>query len=278
MMNLYYPFLEKKYHLSVIVNEPIEIYLIKELLDSLSINFQIIDSSRDIRPYDDLIISTKRNLDPEFNIFKEKLIFLDLQDDFIFLVKLIMKLHNISKIENCIIGIDPGRTIGIALCINGVPILGKIAKSTFEGINIIHDIMKNIKYIITSNRQCLINVGSGGQIYKSQILYSLKRNGLIHLVRIVKENKTTPHNHKYPSKIKHIYAASSIAQRAGRPALESDFIFNFKKTDLREIQNFSRVISGNITISLHLAKQVALDEISIYDAIEIMRQKKNHIL
>ncbi len=277
MMNLYYPFLERTYYISIIVNEPVEIYLVNELLATLPINFQIIDNASDIRPYDDLVISTKKSLDNSFDFLKSKIIFLDLNNDFIFLMKIVMSLHKISTIKTCVIGVDPGRTIGIALCVNGIPIIGKIVKGTFEGINVIKNIMKNL-YLISTHINCIINVGAGGQVYKSRILYSLQRNGLIDRVRIVQENKTTPHNHNFPSKIKHIYAASLIAQRNGRPISKSDFILNFRKTDLREIQNFSRIISGNITISLKLARQVALDEISIYEAIEQMKKKKNYML
>ena len=187
-----------------------------------------------------------------------------------------MWLNKITQIKNCVIGIDPGRTIGLALCINNTPIVGRIARTTFDSIDFIDEVIRAFQR--SYNVTCIINVGAGGIIYRNRILYSLKRRGLIDYVRIVKENKTTPHNHSLPSKMKHVHAASLIAQRHGRKVNEADFVINFRKTDLREIQIFSRIISGNITISLQLAKRVALDEISIYDAIEQVQRKKNHIL
>jgi RNase H-fold protein (predicted Holliday junction resolvase) len=167
------------------------------------------------------------------------------------------------KLEEILVGVDPGDTLGIAIFSEG-SLLDKMAlPSSNRTIDELRKIIENYKA-----KRVIVKIGNGAKYQRNFLIKRLKRaNWLIELVD--ERNTTTLKAHRE----KDMDAAVLIALKQGKP-IEGLFSARAKPGELQFIQERSRIKSKNsITISKELAERVFLGEISLEEAIEKQRSK-----
>ncbi|MFX1251720.1 MAG: hypothetical protein ACFFCZ_08930 [Promethearchaeota archaeon] len=190
--------------------------------------------------------------------------------------QIILKLKQDKKhVYQVLIGIDPGEITGISLQADGMILVAEELEIE-EVPRRIFQLLKVFPAIKT-----LIKVGDNPNYGQRLILKLI--NGLMDFSRqtgvslhLIDEAETTK---KRWNTVDHKTAATKIAQREGK---ELSSLEDFQKKlpeisrgRLKEIQNWSRQQSKSITISAHLASSVAKGEISLREAIDRQKEKKN---
>ena len=159
------------------------------------------------------------------------------------------------KINDLIVGIDPGGTIGIAI-VGGNRVL---FQHEFENAKNLVQIMESIQEEIGLN---LIKIGTGSPPERNQIVKSLEKYSDI--ITLVNENRSGSGSHTA--------AATRIALRRG--SLENQKDYEPKEGEIAWIQQESRRLSkGLVTIDKRLAHQILIGEINMSDAIKVYTSK-----
>jgi hypothetical protein len=160
------------------------------------------------------------------------------------------------------IGIDPGKSIGIA-AIGGRRVIYEAVLSNPEDVA---GAVKMVEERFVPGR-IEIKIGSAGGAYRDRIISSLQKN-LDHKIEIVDEELTT--KPKVESRRigvhKDILAARKIATKKGK-RLKQRIEVSSTQGEIRNIQRESRRKSGQLTISKKLAEAVVKGEISLDEAI-----------
>jgi hypothetical protein len=159
-----------------------------------------------------------------------------------------------------IVGIDPGeKRIGFALLADGTVLEAKQMSTVGEvkeGLDAIRE-----RY---SSNALLVRVGHGAPTIRNRIVNAALRRGL--RVEIADETSTTRR-----VDLPDVEAAITIAGLPGVP-IETPLVVSPSKGELKHIKTKSRELSGGeITISTQLARRVALGDITISEAIAIMK-------
>jgi hypothetical protein len=167
--------------------------------------------------------------------------------------------------NNLIIGIDPGKRPGIAVLGDGEVIRGFQVDSPEGATEIVKQVLE-----LHQAQEIKIRIGHGAPTYRNRIinaLFSLKIP-----IEIVNETNTT-HKVDWDD----IRAAVDIALTSGYQ-IKSPYQIKPRAGELKNIQRISRLESnGAVTISMDLAKKVALGEITIEEAIKIQQLQKNPV-
>jgi hypothetical protein len=159
-----------------------------------------------------------------------------------------------------VVGIDPGeKRIGFALLADGTVLEAKqmaTVGEVKEGLDAITE-----RY---SNQTLMVRVGHGAPTIRNRIVNAALRRGL--RVEIADETSTTR-----KVDLPDVEAAITIAGLPGAP-IEAPLVVSPSKGELKHIKKMSRERSGGeITISTQLARRVALGDITLSEAIAIMR-------
>ncbi len=159
------------------------------------------------------------------------------------------------------IGIDPGRTPGIAIFRDG---------SLLKSLNVSSpdDVYPSVRAIIDDwpSQDVLIRVGHGARLIRNRIVNALQK---LHVpIEIVDETSTSYIKTRKSDKA----AASLIALTPGTP-VKKVFPLHPKKGEIRDLQQRSRNIDGQITISTDLATKVLRGQLQLDDAIQRQRKK-----
>lgn len=162
---------------------------------------------------------------------------------------------------NLLIGIDPGRTPGIAIFRDGTLLRSLNVSSPEE----VYDTVKTL-FDEWPSSDILIRVGHGAQLIRNRIINSLRE--LQVPIEIVDETSTSYVKTRKSDKA----AAQLIAITPGNP-VKKMFSLHPKKGEIKDLQQRSREIDGQITISQDLAKQVLQGHLTLDDAIKKQRQK-----
>ncbi|MFH1774484.1 MAG: hypothetical protein ABH874_05960 [Methanobacteriota archaeon] len=165
-----------------------------------------------------------------------------------------------TRHRRLIVGIDPGRKPGMA-------VVGDSKVIETYNLNSPEDVLRRIRDVLAmhSAGEIVIRVGEGGGIYKLRILKLLQEN-LRTRIETVDETSTTP-----PGK-SNAAAAVNIALKEGRP-LDEKIELSPKSGEIKNLQQESRALSGNITISKKLAEEVAKGRLSLEKALEIQKNR-----
>jgi hypothetical protein len=165
--------------------------------------------------------------------------------------------------SNLIIGIDPGKRPGIAVLGDGEVIQGFQTDSPEGATEIVKQVLE-----LYQAQEIKIRIGHGAPTYRNRIinaLFSLKIP-----IEIVNETNTT-------KKVDwdDIRAAVDIALGSGY-LIKSPYQIKPRTGELKNIQRISRLESGGaVTISMELAKKVAIGEITLEKAIELQKLHSN---
>ena len=159
-----------------------------------------------------------------------------------------------------VVGIDPGeRRIGFALLADGTVLEAKQMSTVGEvkeGLDGITDRYASPSY--------LVRVGHGAPTIRNRIVNAALRRGL--RVEIADETSTTRR-----VDLPDVEAAITIAGLPGVP-VEVPLVVSPSRGELKHLKKRSRELSnGEITISTQLARRVALGDITLSEAIAIMR-------
>ncbi len=186
-------------------------------------------------------------------------------------------MKNITQIQSVVIGIDPGKRVGITILVNDI----LIENHTLD-IESLPEILKRM-LIPFADQDITVRIGAGSHRYLRPVIQALRKNHTQFSLEteIVDERRTTRGRDSF-SKFRlspHEIAALHIAIRAGESIDIMKFPqgnTGFSKGEISFVQERSRRASdGRVTISRVLAQKVLAGDLSLRQALELQFQKKN---
>ncbi|NJE10773.1 hypothetical protein [Thermococcus sp. MAR1] len=186
-----------------------------------------------------------------------------------FIDELLAKLEGRERFKKIYIAIDPGERPGLSVVADNRVLEVHHLKSPRD-VEIILDLLE--KY-----PGAKIKIGHGAKRQRVLMLKALADLlGYDYPITIVNESRTTPKVGGIDvSQVQDIVAAINIGLREGRETSIGELI-DAKEPTKREIDDIkrrSRELSGNITISSKLAREVALGNLTLEEAIEKQRRR-----
>jgi hypothetical protein len=170
-----------------------------------------------------------------------------------------------------VIGIDPGKSPGIALLLDRKVQEVRRATSPEDVLRVLEEILE--AYADWEGGPFLIKVGDGGGIYRRRILKLLQER-FRGRVSLVDERETTPAAGEEASPYhRDITAAIHIALREGK-ALKEIVEVRVSSREIKDLQRRSRILSRDLTISRGLAERVAKGELTLEEAVEEQRERR----
>lgn len=154
-----------------------------------------------------------------------------------------------------VIGVDPGSKPGVAV------LEGDVVVSAFQ-VPLV-DVVAVIHREIEGASDPVVRIGDGARLPGSQIVNELQ----VESIEIVDETGTTPYIGSGARGMSDVLAAVNIARRKGEPI--SEWTIEPTSGELQVIKDSSREYSQeNRAISEELARQVALGELSLEEALD----------
>ncbi|ASJ10991.1 hypothetical protein A3L12_06595 [Thermococcus sp. P6] len=184
-----------------------------------------------------------------------------------FINELLAGLAGIGRFRRVYVAIDPGERPGLSVVAdNRVLEVHRLKGPRDVGI---------ILELLEKYPGARIKIGNGARRQRTLLLKALgDLLGYDYPVTVVDESGTTPKvGGTEVSRVQDIVAAINIGLRAGKevPIRELIEVKNPTKREIEHIKRRSREISGNITISSELAREVALGNLTIEEAIKKQR-------
>ena len=171
----------------------------------------------------------------------------------------ILALKGSSQTHRFILGIDTGPRPGLAWFTDGVLIDTKQTESVEECIETIESLIQHHEF-----EHLLLRMGKGSPSHRNRLANAMLARG--YPVELVNEQKTS----RGVKRNQHGVSAIRIATLSGERVWEP-FELQTTEGEIREIQRRSRIKSqGRITISSELARQVALGELTLLEAINLI--------
>ncbi len=176
------------------------------------------------------------------------------------IVEAVQLLSGKESFRTLVVGVDPGeKRIGFALVADGTVLEAKQLNTVGEVEEALDQVVD--RYPV---RSLIVRIGHGAPTVRNRIVNAALGLGL--RVEIADETSTTR-----KVDLPDVEAAITIAGLPGVP-IDSALRVAPSKGELRHIKKMSRERSGGaITISSKLASRVALGELSLEEAIAIMR-------
>ena len=171
----------------------------------------------------------------------------------------ILALKGTSQTHRFILGVDTGPRPGLAWFTDGVLIDTKQTESVEECIETIESLIQHHEF-----EHLLLRMGKGSPSHRNRLANAMLALG--YAVELVNEQKTS----RGVKRNQHGVSAIRIATLSGERVWEP-FELQTTEGEIREIQRRSRIKSqGRITISSELARQVALGELTLLEAINLI--------
>lgn len=188
-------------------------------------------------------------------------------DDFI--DKLLSVLEGRERFRQVYIAIDPGERPGLSVIADNRVLEVHRLKNP-KDVDVILELLE--KY-----PGAKIKIGHGAKRQRTLMLKALGQLlGYDYRLILVNESRTTPRVENTEAKgVQDIVASINIGLRKGREVSIRELL-EMKEPTKREIDDIkrrSREVSGNLTISSDLAREVALGNMSLEEAIERQRKK-----
>ena len=171
----------------------------------------------------------------------------------------IFALKGSKNTHRFILGVDTGPRPGLAWFTDGVLIDTKQTESVDACIELIQSLIEHHQF-----EHLLIRMGKGSPSHRNRLLNAMLEQGYI--VELVDERKTS----RGLNRNQHSVSAIRIAMLAGERIWE---VVELQPTEgeVKEIQRRSRIKSqGRVTISSELARKVALGELTLAEAIDLI--------
>lgn len=186
-----------------------------------------------------------------------------------FIDELLAKLEGRERFKNVFIAIDPGKRPGLSVVADG-RVIEIYRLGSPRDVDVIVELLE--KY-----PSARIKIGHGAKRHRTMMLKALGEVlGYDYPVIVVNEFRTTPKvGGIESSSVLDIVASINIGLRQGRKATIGELL-EIKEPTKREIEDIkrrSRELSGNITIPSSLAREVALGNLTLEEAIELHRRR-----
>jgi len=159
------------------------------------------------------------------------------------------------------VGIDPGRTPGIAFFGNGRVLRSLHVKGPEGVLPLLQPLLDEY-----DPEDVIIRIGHGAPLMRNRIINSLQI--LTVPMEIVDETSTSYLKTRRSDKA----AASLIALTPGT-LVKRRYSLTPKKGEIRDLQQKSRKLDGQVTISKELAKKVLMGKMDLEEAIRKQRKK-----
>ncbi len=186
-----------------------------------------------------------------------------------FIDELLAKLEGRERFKRVYIAIDPGERPGLSVVADNRVLEVHHLKNPRD-VEIILDLLE--KY-----PGAKIKIGHGAKRQRILMLKALADLlGYDYPITVVNESRTTPKVGGIEvSQVQDIVAAINIGLREGREVPIGELIEAKEPTkrEIEDIKRRSRELSGNITISSKLAREVALGNLTLEEAIEKQRRR-----
>ncbi|MCD6523608.1 MAG: hypothetical protein J7K48_01215 [Thermococcus sp.] len=187
-----------------------------------------------------------------------------------FIDELLAFLEGRERFKQVFIAIDPGERPGVSVVADN-RVLEVHRMKDPRDVSIVLELLE--KY-----PGARIKIGHGARRQRTLTLKALGRElGYDYRVILVNEARTTPRvgNTEAPG-VQDIVASINIGLRGGREVAIKDLleVREPTKREIEDIKRRSRELSGNITISTKLAREVAIGNMTLEEAIERQRRKK----
>ncbi|CAB50266.1 hypothetical protein [Pyrococcus abyssi] len=250
---------------AIVTSDPRVYYIAARVLKEHKIPFYSLRINDEI-PFDVEVVLTSEK-DFEKVKFPNKVIVRDEN----FIDELLLKLEGRERFKTVFISIDPGERPGVSVVADN-RVLEVYHLKNPKDVSVIIQLLE--KY-----PGAKIKIGHGAKRHRILMLKSLaKVLGEDYPIIIVNERGTTPRVGGVEAwAVQDIVASINIALREGRETTIRELIKGDKVTkgEIENIKAKSRIISGGrITISSELAREVALGNLSIEEAIEIQKRKE----
>jgi hypothetical protein len=158
------------------------------------------------------------------------------------------------------VGVDPGRTIGLAAVADGLVVATARCAGVDEAVNRVRLFLQR-----HPARRQVIRIGHGAPTLRDVLVRRLLVSGVP--VEIVDESRTTR-----PVEAPDVRAAMTIASTRG-DRVERPPLVHVPRGEVKDIQRLSRIRSGGrFTIPRDLAAQVALGALTLEAAVERYRR------
>ena len=188
-----------------------------------------------------------------------------------FIDELLAKLEGRERFKNVFIAIDPGARPGLSVVADGRVIEVHRLKNPRD-VGIIIDLLE--KY-----PGAKIKIGHGAKRHRTMTLKALgELLGYDYPIIVVNEFRTTPKvGGIESSSVVDIVASINIGLRAGQETTIGALldVREPTKREIEDIKRRSRELSGNMTIPSYLAREVALGNLTLEEAIEIHRRRSS---
>ncbi|EEB74454.1 hypothetical protein [Thermococcus sp. AM4] len=187
-----------------------------------------------------------------------------------FIDELLAFLEGRERFRRIFIAIDPGERPGLSVVADN-RVLEVHRMRDPRDVSVVLELLE--KY-----PEARIKIGHGARRQRTLTLKALGQAlGYDYRVILVNEARTTPRvgNTEAPG-VQDIVASINIALREGREATIGELleVREPTKREIEDIKRRSRELSGNITISTRLAREVALGNMTLEEAIERQRRKR----
>ena len=238
-------------------------YLIVRTLKAYGIGFHSLRPGDEI-PFDVEVVLTDEKSWGKVN-FPAKI----LVEDEGFVDELLAFLEGRERFKRVFIAIDPGERPGVSVVADNRVLEVHRLKNPRD--------VKVVIELLEKYPRAKIKIGHGAKRQRTLTLKALGQVlGYDYRVILVNETRTTPRvgNTETPG-IQDIVGSINIGLRGGREVTIRELL-DVKEPTKREIEDIkrrSRELSGNITISTNLAREVALGNMTLEEAIERQRQK-----
>ncbi len=178
-----------------------------------------------------------------------------------------------KSFNSIVVGIDPGKRIGIAASGDGRIIFEKIVNSPSGVVKTLNEIRG-----LFQSTETIVKIGSAGGSYRNRIIAALQQD-ITYPLELVNEIETSrPKKESKAIGVKRdILAARRIALKKGRPIARRIEVTT-TSGEIKNVQRESREKTKNLTISKHLAASVVKGEIDLEEAIKIQRKERRKSL
>ena len=190
-----------------------------------------------------------------------------------FIDELLMRLNGAGRFRRIYIAIDPGERPGVSVVADNRVLEVYHLQNPRE--------VRTIIELLEKYPDARIKIGHGAKRQRTMMLRALgEALGYDYPVIVVNERRTTPKVGGLDvSQVQDIVAAINIGLREGRETSIGALldVGEPTKREIEYIKRRSRELSGNITISSSLAREVALGNLTLEEAIERQRRGWNDL-
>ncbi|MFO7796583.1 MAG: hypothetical protein ACQERB_01630 [Promethearchaeati archaeon] len=275
----------------VITNNSKFFFRLNKELKKLGIPFTVLNLGQHIPNVDSIVLTTLKEVFKINNYNNKKVNFIPYKDEENF----DKYFFNFLKIYHCgfgnhsklLLSIDPGKTIGLIVFLDGHFFYSKTFYNKKELLSNVKNCVKNVEDESNSKLKLTFKIGRGVFPLSLELIteiYSLFGNQekvIIYLINELKSSKFKFHK-LFQNISKHEASAIILALRKGIKVNEENYLkfFELKKTDkeikekLKKELNYISFLNNNIELLKTLVFGLLNCKITIYEAFDIINQKR----